>query len=84
MSEGIARIWVERENDDHEVEIRYEFTPFCRGARERGTGLALEPDTPASVEILETSLLLTVSETDKALDACWEDVKRHQKERYEP
>jgi len=33
------------------VTVQYEYTPAERGSRERGTGLQLEPDYPASVEI---------------------------------
>jgi len=38
----------EREVD---VTVEYEYTPAERGERERGTGLPLSPDYPASVEI---------------------------------
>ena len=38
----------EREVD---VTVEYEYTPAERGSRERGTGLQLEPDYEATVEI---------------------------------
>lgn len=40
----------------------YEFTPPERGAREKGTGVPLEPDYPASIEIL------TVCPQDSKID----------------
>lgn len=40
----------------YEMEITFDYTPACRGVRERGTGLQLEPDEPAIIEI--TGLVL--------------------------
>lgn len=33
------------------VEVEYTYHPACRGERERGTGLPLEPDEPEHIEI---------------------------------
>jgi len=40
------------EENELEATVRYINLPASRGARERGTGLQLEPDEEASVEIL--------------------------------
>jgi hypothetical protein len=34
-----------------EADVAYIYNRACRGARERGSGIQLEPDEPASVEI---------------------------------
>lgn len=34
-------------------EVEFAYYPSCRGARERGTGVPLEPDMDASCELLE-------------------------------
>lgn len=36
---------------EFEATVDYTYYPPCRGARERGTGVPLEPDDPAVVEI---------------------------------
>lgn len=41
----------------YKVEIDYDYTPPCRGERERGTGLQLSPDEEADVEILGVRLV---------------------------
>lgn len=35
-----------------EVTVEYDYDPPCRGARERGTGMQLEPDYDASVSVI--------------------------------
>lgn len=35
-----------------DLTVHYEYYPPCRGARERSSGIQLEPDEPATVEIL--------------------------------
>lgn len=51
--------------DGHEtevsVEVTYTYTPACRGSREQGSGIPLEPDYSASVDLL--SVLLPVTES---------------------
>ncbi len=41
---------------DNELEVSFDYYPPSRGARERGTGLQLEPDEPATFEICEVKL----------------------------
>lgn len=79
MSEGTAKIWVEREDGEHQVEIRYEFTP-----REPPSHDRRYPGTPAWVEIQETSMVLSVEETNRAIDTCWQDVRQRQCQAKEP
>lgn len=38
-------------DEEIEVTVEYDYHKASRGARERGTGLQLEPDEPASIEI---------------------------------
>lgn len=38
-----------------EIEVEYDFSPASKGGRERGTGLQLEPDTDASVDIISAT-----------------------------
>lgn len=52
-------LWSATEID---VEITYEFEGAERGARERGTGLQLEPDYPAGVSIV----CIEAKHTDRA------------------
>lgn len=79
MSEGVAKIWVEREDGDHQVEVRYEFTPCEPPSHDRRY-----PGTPAWVEIQETSMVLSVEETNRAIDTCWQDVRQRQCQAKEP
>ena len=44
---------VDGEQVEHEAEVRYEYHKAERGSRERGSGIQLEPDYPAGVEILK-------------------------------
>ena len=44
---------VDGEQIEHEAEARYEYHKAERGSRERGSGIQLEPDYPAGVEILK-------------------------------
>ena len=34
----------------HKLEVEFEYTPYCRGAREHGTGIPLEPDDEEGIE----------------------------------
>jgi hypothetical protein len=40
----------------HEVEVRYEYHPACRGYREPPYGVPLEPDEPEEVELTGISI----------------------------
>ena len=44
------------------IEVEYDFNPASRGGRERGTGLQLEPDTDASVDVLSATDIRTGAE----------------------
>lgn len=66
-----------------DVEVSFNYSPKSYGSRERGTGLALEPDEPESIEItrigLTDSVTLNISQfgtaTQKQLEAeCFEHV----------
>lgn len=65
------------------VEVSFNYSPKSYGSRERGTGLALEPDEPADVEITRIgptdSVTLNISQLDTATQAqleaeCFEHV----------
>ncbi|AVH84944.1 hypothetical protein RsoM2USA_15 [Ralstonia phage RsoM2USA] len=47
--------------EDCTIKIVYDYSAACRGARERGTGLQLEPDEPESVEINAVSYFDSIS-----------------------
>lgn len=79
MSEGSCKIWVERKDGEHQVEVRYEFTPCEPPSHDRRY-----PGTPAWVEIQETSMVLSVEETNRAIDTCWQDVRQRQCQAKEP
>jgi hypothetical protein len=42
-------------DDEIPVTVKYEYTPASRGSRERGTGLALEPDEPSKIDIFSVT-----------------------------
>ena len=44
--------WWEFAGEEIPITITYMYSPGSSGLRERGSGLPLEPDEPASVEIL--------------------------------
>jgi hypothetical protein len=63
-----------------ELTVEYNYTPPCRGAREAGTGLALEPDDPESIEVESVTdaqgvtVELTPTEAERVELVCFEDV----------
>ena len=81
MSTETITFHVEREHLDTAGEwqelpvlVEYEYTPASRGSRERGTGLQMEPDEPARIVIISTSIPLTPEETARAFEDCEADV----------
>lgn len=42
---------------EFELEVEFDFYKGCRGARERGSGVQLEPDEPASCEVNSVTLI---------------------------
>lgn len=56
------------------VDVQYEYNRASRGFRDRW-GCPLEPDEPANVEILDTSIELTVSETEDCEERCLIDTE---------
>ena len=42
--------------DDIDLEVTYIFSRGTRGAREASTGIPLEPDEPASVEVIRADV----------------------------
>jgi hypothetical protein len=56
------------------VTVDYEYSRACRGLRDR-YGVPEEPDEPASVEIIATSIPLTDKEEDQAEEKCMEDAE---------
>lgn len=50
---------MKREIIAHEVEcmVDFDYSPPCRGARERSSGIQLEPDEPENVEINSISIV---------------------------
>lgn len=55
-------------NDETELSVivNFDYTQACRGSREHGTGLALEPDSPEEIEITQiTDLVGNIIETSK-------------------
>jgi hypothetical protein len=34
----------------HKLVVEFDYTPYCKGATERGTGIALEPDDQEGIE----------------------------------
>lgn len=59
---------------DVTVDVEYEYHKASRGSRDR-YGCPVEPDEPAFVEILETSIDLTVSETEDCEEKCLIDAE---------
>lgn len=53
--------------NDEEIDCHVEFVclPGSRGSREAGTGLQLEPDEPATIEILRVTRCDTGEEIEK-------------------
>lgn len=61
------------------VDVEYEYYKASRGSRDR-YGCPVEPDEPAFVEILETSIPLTVGEYDRCEEKCLEDAEGRREE----
>jgi len=73
MKEIESEMTIEREGEEVEVEIVGYFSPACRGSRERGTGLQMEPDEPEGIDDITASLdgveiVLTSDEEEKACE----------------
>jgi len=41
----------------YRMEISFDYTPACKGERERGSGVKLSPDEPADIDITGVKLL---------------------------
>lgn len=48
---------IETDVRGYRMEIQFSYWKGCKGARERGTGLQLEPDEPAEIEVTGIKLL---------------------------
>ena len=71
-------------HDGVSLEVEYEYTLAERGARERGTGVPLEPDYPACVEeiVSVTSCENVVDLMDEyVLERLSEAIEQQEKER---
>ncbi len=84
-------------DNDMNVEVEYEGSPGCKGSREGGTGLQMEPDEEASLAIIRVTNLATgeninFKELDNntqedLTDKCWDNANdeyfKAQEDRYE-
>ena len=77
---------IERDGEEIEVEVEYDFYRASRGARD-SYGAQLEPDEGASVEITSTvntetgqEIELTDSETEKAIEQALDEHASYDRE----
>ena len=88
LSESTSRVYKTTYNHpetDEEIPItgEYDYYPEERGSRERGTGLQIEPDEPATVEITSVKdntgneVELSTNDIQRIEDEIFDDVKSY-------
>lgn len=56
FSEGLVLIQLELDELNVQLDCWFDYEPACRGAREYGSGLQLEPDYPATLALVHAYL----------------------------
>ena len=59
----------------YKIEVTFDYYPPSKGAREYGTGLQLEPDEPATVELEQVKF--NGEEIDGLIEDQFEDIEAH-------
>lgn len=73
MSEITVTINVQRDGQDQEVEVTFDYTPASKGKRDSlcgvpNAGPPLEPDEPENLDLVSSTIELTTAEYERAID----------------